>query len=510
MSGHHPFRRGRATSRRISRDVAKRSREELSRLGRQTRSTLILAAITGILTGLAVAGFEWVVISVFLDHVFALPIAAAMWMPLVGLLCSSVFLRWVGNKASAGTTDEYLQSFHESGHRISTRAGIAKVLASIATLGSGGPMGLEGPSIFMGSTIGNRLQRIFARYFRGTDHRMLLVAGAGAGVAAIFKTPATGAVYALEVPYQDDFARRMLLPTLVASATSYLTFVAFHGTAVLFPVDHALTLSPRDLIGALVLGVAAGLGARIFAAALRRAKRMTTSWAAPRRVVAAGIGLALLALASNQLLDAPLTLGAGYRTIAWAIDPTHAAWLAFALLVMRCAATVITVAGGGVGGLFIPLVVAGALLGRGVGGAIEPLDPTMFMVIGVAAFLGAGYRVPLAGVMFVAESTGRAAFIVPALLAAVAAELMMGRSSVTKYQLPLGAKSTPAGGEPDRTTGEPPPAAPPEPTADGPRTSRRTKGSGTSRRGEAAVGDPHSSGKGPPDHGEGQPSDRTP
>ena len=55
-------------------------------------------------------------------------------------------------------------------------------------------------------------------------------------------------------------------------------------------------------------------------------------------------------------------------------------------------------------------------------------------MVGVAAFLGAGYRVPLAAVMFVAETTGRASFIVPALLAAVAAELVMGHSSVTTYQ----------------------------------------------------------------------------
>ncbi len=55
-------------------------------------------------------------------------------------------------------------------------------------------------------------------------------------------------------------------------------------------------------------------------------------------------------------------------------------------------------------------------------------------MIGVAAFLGAGYRVPLAGVMFAAETTGRPAFVVPALIAAVVAELVMGDSSVTSYQ----------------------------------------------------------------------------
>ena len=57
-----------------------------------------------------------------------------------------------------------------------------------------------------------------------------------------------------------------------------------------------------------------------------------------------------------------------------------------------------------------------------------------FTVIGAAAFLGAGYRVPLAAVVFVAEATGRPGFVVPGLLAAVVAELVMGRESVTAYQ----------------------------------------------------------------------------
>src|SRR5690606_2201628 len=94
------------------------------------------------------------------------------------------------------------------------------------------------------------------------------------------------------------------------------------------------------------------------------------------------------------------------------------------------------IGGGGVGGLFVPLVVAGALCGRIVGGAVNELDTPMFVVIGIAAFLGAGYRVPLASVMFVAETTGRASIVVPGLLAAVAAELMMGPSSVTNLQRP--------------------------------------------------------------------------
>ena len=78
--------------------------------------------------------------------------------------------------------------------------------------------------------------------------------------------------------------------------------------------------------------------------------------------------------------------------------------------------------------------VAGALLGRLAVAVAGGGNITLFVVIGVAAFLGAGYRVPLAAVMFVAETTGRPQFVVPGLLAAVAAALVMGRASVTTYQ----------------------------------------------------------------------------
>ena len=261
-----------------------------------------------------------------------------------------------------------------------------------------------------------------------------MVAGAAAGVAAIFKAPATGAIFAIEVPYQDDLARRMLLPALVSAATGYLAFVAVNGTARLFPIAGEPTFNFRDLLGALALGVAAGVAARVFAAMLRRAKAIASA-RRPLIAVLAGLVLAVLFVVCRLTTGESLTFGPGYDTIQWALDPQHGAWLVLLVLVLRCAATAATVGGGGVGGLFIPLVVAGALTGRVVGGAVQSLDTSLFVVVGVAAFLGAGYRVPLAAVMFVAETTGRPGFVVPGLLAAVAAELVMGRSSVTAYQV---------------------------------------------------------------------------
>ena len=412
------------------------SRGRLAALGRRSGQVLVLAGLTGGLTGLVVAGFEWVTREQLFNHLQRQPLVVQILAPLLGLLLATAALQTIGRRASPSTADEYIHNFHEHGRRLNLRPLPARVLASVATLGFGGAMGYEGPSIYLGTGIGAYLQGKFTRFFSRADAKVLLVAGAAAGVSAIFKAPATGLVFALEVPYQEDFARRMLLPAGIASATSYIVFAAFYGTAPLFPLRGTPPFNFRDLAGALVLGVVCGVGARLFTRGLIWAKQRvprTNPWL---RASIAGLGLGCLAAAADKLFGRPLTLGAGYDNLLWAFNPKRAILLVALLLVMRGAATILTVGGGGAGGLFIPLVIEGALVGRILGGVFRTsaTGSNFFPVIGVAAFLGAGYRVPLAGVVFVAEASGRPGFIVPGLIAAVVSQLMMGSASASTYQ----------------------------------------------------------------------------
>lgn len=408
----------------------------LAALGRRSRLILLMAGLTGAFTGLSVAGFESVTRDQLFDRLQRQAIPIQIVAPLLGLAIAAAALRWVAHSTSASTADEYIKSFHEPGRRLDLRPLPGRILASVATLGLGGSLGYEGPSIYLGSGIGSYLQARFSRMFSRDDAKVLLVAGAAAGVAAIFRAPATGLVFALEVPYQDSLARRMLLPAGIAAATSYMVFVAFFGTAPLIAVSGSPPFNARDLLGAVVAGALCGLGARFFSKALVAAKRFAGRINPVARVAGAGTALAGIAAISYGLFGRPLTIGAGYDNLTWALDPHRAVALVVGLLLLRAAATVVTVAGGGAGGLFIPLVIEGALVGRSISGLFQSpgSGSNLFPLIGVSAFLGAGYRVPLAAVVFTAEATGRPGFIVPGLIAAVVAQLFVGSTSASPYQ----------------------------------------------------------------------------
>lgn len=391
----------------------------------------MLSALVGAVTGLGVAGIEHTV-DAALDAVATWPLWAAAALPTLGLLVTNVILRVT--RVDRETTDAYIRTYHDGDAVLPARPFPWKLLAAGATLSTGGAVGLEAPSLYTGATIGSIATVRLRRFLTGQNVKVLMVAGAAAGVAAIFKAPATGALFAIEVPYRDDLGRRQLLPALVGAVSGYLALAVIDGTGRLFPVEGSPAFDLRDLGGAIAVGLAAAVVARAFSFLLLRAKDFADSSRPWVLVALGGAVLAGCAVASDALTGRPLTLGPGYDAIGWARDPHRAVAAVAALLVLRCVATTATIGGGGVGGLFIPLVVAGDLLGRTMGGVFGALDTSLFSVVGIAAVLGAGYRVPLAAIMFVAETTGQPGFVVPGILAAVVAELLMGSTSVTRYQ----------------------------------------------------------------------------
>ncbi|MEC8947419.1 MAG: chloride channel protein [Actinomycetota bacterium] len=426
---------------------------------------LALAILTGAMVAVLIAGFEYVSASLILERILHRPLWQIAIAPGIGLLLTALILRYPGRRLGTGTSDEFNKAFHDRTPSLPLRNLPIKLLAGITTIGMGGALGLEGPSIYAGSTIGLGVRDRFRRWLRREDVKILLTAGAAAGVAAVFKAPATGVLFALEAPYRDDVNRRALLPSLLASATSYVTYINLIGHDAVIPFlndpENRIGLNVKqlaikadtdvvwfdsadlatiftavevsDVFGALLLGIFAGLGGRFMAWLVRWAKTQSKTPAFVPRVLMGGFALAGLALVADLAFDAPLTIGPGFKAMEWVVRPGQGLGLIALLFGLRIAATIVTLAAGGVGGLFIPLAVQGVIIGQFTGTMLEADRPGLYPTLGLAAFLGAGYRAPISAVMFVAESTG-GSFVVPALVAAAVSQLVAGKSSVAEHQ----------------------------------------------------------------------------
>ncbi len=426
---------------------------------------LALSIATGALVALLIAGFEYLAQSVFLERITHRPLYQIAAAPAIGLVLTALLLHWIGRPTNPATSDEFIRVYHERSPRLPLRDLPAKLLAGVATIGFGGALGLEGPSIYAGSTAGLAVHERFRRWLRREDVRILLTAGAAAGIAAVFKAPATGVLFALEAPYRDDVTRRALIPSLLAAATSYVTYINIIGPdsvipflndpesrlglnlidAPLFTEDGLVWIARdqlsalfsgveiNDIMGAVLLGVLAGLGGRFMAWLVRQAKSRARETSLILRLFVGGSLLAGLAVGADIAFDSPLTIGPGFRAMEWVVAPEHGLGLIALLFGLRIAATIVTLGAGGVGGLFIPLAVQGVILGAFVGQVVNADRPGLYPILGLAAFLGAGYRAPISAVMFVAESTG-GAFVVPALIAAAVSQLVAGSSSVAEHQ----------------------------------------------------------------------------
>lgn len=399
---------------------------------RAIAAQLAAASVVGVSTGIVVLALEHLV-----DDLLHTLFEGPVWVPAVtvvlGALATAALVRLIGGRSSA-TTEVYVQEFHEEAPTIRPQHAPGRLAAAFTTLGSGAPMGLEGPAVYTGSAVATLLRRRFPT-LATEAHNVLLIAAAAAGIAAVFKAPAAGAIFALEVPYRGRLAGERLLPAIFGSATGYLTMAAVDG------VEHELALPAVEVtyaraVGAVVLGLVVGVAAIGVIWLIGRAEHLSTVGSPWVRALVAGGALAGLYALGRGITGEPIALTSGNNVIDWAVQADHAFWLLVAVFVLRAVGPAVSIAGGGVGGLFIPLMAAGAVVGRLFAEATSPEDVTLYVTVGAASMLGAGYAVPLTGVVFVAEYTGQAGVIVPALLAMATVRLVTGSRSVSPAQLP--------------------------------------------------------------------------
>src|SRR4029077_2194219 len=154
-------------------------------------------------------------------------------------ILSGVIVYTLAPEAEGHGTDAAIAAYHHHQGRIRPRVPLIKIVASALTIGSGGSGGREGPIAQIGAGFGSFLGGLLR--LRPAERRVLMAAGMGAGVAAIFRAPLAGALFAAEVLYRSpDFESEVIIPAALASIMAYCTFGGVFGWAPLFSLPPEL------------------------------------------------------------------------------------------------------------------------------------------------------------------------------------------------------------------------------------------------------------------------------
>jgi len=299
-----------------------------------------------------------------------------------------------------------------------------KFFGGLLAIGSGLALGREGPSVQMGATIAIFIGRVFRRAW--PDCRVLLAAGAGAGLATAFNAPIAGAIFVLEELVQK-FEHRIAIAALAASATAIAVARVLLGDMPDFHVGplHYASAEAQPLF--FILGAASGLVAiaynQTLLATIAAAERFAR-FPVEMRAGLVGVGVGMLAW------FAPALVGGG-DAITQRVLGGAEIWgpVLFAFLI-RFGLGAVSYAAGTPGGLFAPLLALGAQSGLLFGTACRlafpglDIQPEAFAVVGMAAFFTGVVRAPLTGIVLVTEMTASVTMLLPMLGACFVAMLV--------------------------------------------------------------------------------------
>ena len=357
----------------------------------------------------------------------------------LGFVIAGVLMQRFTPDPNEHSTEEIIRSYHERSGKVEMKPYVPKLLAAIATVGFGGSAALEGPSIYGGGALGSWLwTRLRRLRLDARDRRIMLISGAAAGMGAVFRAPLTGLVFALEMPYKDDLAHEALLPSLIASVISYATLVSFVGPKPLFYFTGVHAFSRSDLLWSALLGLLIGLGVMLFDLTYRRIRLWAIRIAKPHWIkMAAGgaltglCGVIFIWLFPGQLIP----LGPNYEAAPLILTQHHSTAELLVFGFLKLAATIFSLGVGGVSAMFVPLYITGGSFGVAFAQAVVH-NPTidLFAAVGMASFIAAGYKTPLAAVIFVAEAAGGHTYIIPTLIGAAVAYAVSGEASVSGDQ----------------------------------------------------------------------------
>jgi len=308
---------------------------------------------------------------------------------------------------------------------------VTKMLAASVSLGSGASLGPEGPSVEIGANFGMLLSVILN--VSQERRRLLLGAGAAAGLAAGFNAPIAGVFFALEVVMgATSFATSAVSVVLLAAVVAALIAQIGLGAQPAFDLPAYQVRSPLELPLYLGLGLGASLISLTYTQSIRLAKACFAGKVPgfqflgripqPIHPIIGGV------IVGAAALHFPQILGVGYETVeAMLQDVKFSLHLLIVLLVVKLVMTAISAGSGFIGGLFAPAMFLGASFGSAYAKILAVLFPTIcdqmaappaYAMVGMAAMLAGSVRAPLTAILMLFELTRDYRIVLP-LMAAV-------------------------------------------------------------------------------------------
>jgi H+/Cl- antiporter ClcA/predicted transcriptional regulator len=350
-------------------------------------------------------------------------------VPVVGALIIGLMARFGSEKIRGHGIPEALEAILLGRSKIELKVAFLKPLSAAISIGTGGPFGAEGPIIMTGGAFGS----IFAQQFHLTaaERKTLLVAGAAAGMSAVFATPVAAVLLAVEL-LLFEWKPRSFIPVAVAAMIASVLRVPLLGQGPIFPVAPHAPVSGMELAIATALGIAAGFASGLLTMLVYACEdffqKIPCHWMWWPAIGAVFIGV-------GGVIE-PRVLGVGYDTIHGLLRGELIGAAVIGLLVAKALVWSIALGSGTSGGVLAPLLIMGGALGAWCASLIPVGDAGMWALIGMAAMMGGTMRSPLTAMVFAVELT-RDFNLFPALLAGSVAALgvtvlLMRRSILTE------------------------------------------------------------------------------
>jgi CIC family chloride channel protein len=372
-------------------------------------------------------------------------------VPVLGGLASGYIVFRYAPEAEGHGTDSVIDAYHRRQGRLRGRVPLVKLLASALTLGTGGSGGREGPIAQIGAGFGSALASVLR--LSVAERRVLLAAGMGAGIAAIFRAPLAGALFAAEVLYSSpEFEPEVIMPAGLASVVAYTTFGLFFGWAPLFDTPREAIVGfvdARQLGPYTLLAVAMALLAMVYTRAFYGLTHLFHKLSFPRMLKpavgalltgAVGVGL-YFAFGGERRALAVLSFGYGALQEGLAHEAGTSAGLLLGVALGKILTTGLTIGSGGSGGVFGPSMVIGGTAAGALGMLLGEVWPgpmphrASFMIVGMAGFFAAAAKTPFSTLIIVCELTGDYRLILPALWVCTLSYLLSDEQSLYASQV---------------------------------------------------------------------------